>query len=361
MVKKLLVAIIMVISIFTSNIPVKALENSEPITTLSCQYAVAIDAKSGLVLYNKNMDERMYPASMTKVMTVIVALEMMKDTSTTTVITQSDIDTVWETGAYSANFEVGEVVTYEDLLYGAILPSGADATRALANNLCGSQEAFVAIMNELAGELGLKDTHFVTPHGLDEDEHYTTAYELAKIADYALNIEEIAKIVKTKVYTININGYSKNIKNTNELLGYLEGVYGVKTGFTNGANRCLVTSVKRGEMNVICVVLGADTKKDRTQDSIKLIEYSFSNYQMVDLKFMIEDEFDTLVDKAKFSIVKGINNNLTIDLEEFDITLYPVHKEDIKDIKIETELRENLIAPVYKNDKIRKSYIKNRR
>lgn len=214
-------------------------------------------------------------------------------------------------------------------------------------------------MNKKAEELKLKDTHFVTPHGLDEDEHYTTAYELAKIADYALNIEEIAKIVKTKVYTININGYSKNIKNTNELLGYLEGVYGVKTGFTNGANRCLVTSVKRGEMNVICVVLGADTKKDRTQDSIKLIEYSFSNYQMVDLKFMIEDEFDTLVDKAKFSIVKGINNNLTIDLEEFYITLYPVHKEDIKDIKIETELRENLIAPVYKNDKIRKSYIKN--
>ena len=216
-------------------------------------------------------------------------------------------------------------------------------------------------MNKKAEELKLKDTHFVTPHGLDEDEHYTTAYELAKIADYALNIEEIAKIVKTKVYTININGYSKNIKNTNELLGYLEGVYGVKTGFTNGANRCLVTSVKRGEMNVICVVLGADTKKDRTQDSIKLIEYSFSNYQMVDLKFMIEDEFDTLVDKAKFSIVKGINNNLTIDLEEFDITLYPAQKEDIKDIKIETELRENLIAPVYKNDKIRKSYIKNRR
>lgn len=214
-------------------------------------------------------------------------------------------------------------------------------------------------MNKKAEELKLKDTHFVTPHGLDEDEHYTTAYELAKIADYALNIEEIAKIVKTKVYTININGYSKNIKNTNELLGYLEGVYGVKTGFTNGANRCLVTSVKRGEMNVICVVLGADTKKDRTQDSIKLIEYSFSNYQMVDLKFMIEDEFDTLVDKVRFSILKGINNNLTIDLEEFDITLYPVHKEDIKDIKIETEVRENLIAPVYKNDKIRKSYIKN--
>lgn len=215
-------------------------------------------------------------------------------------------------------------------------------------------------MNKKAEELGLKDTHFVTPHGLDQDEHFTTAHELAKIADYALNIEEINKIVKTKSYTVTINGYSKNITNTNELLGVLDGVYGVKTGFTNGANRCLVTSVKRGEMDIICVVLGADTKKDRTRDSIKLIEYAFSNYQMIDLKYMIEDEFDTLVDKSKFVINKGINNNLKIDLEENDISYYPVHKEDVKDIKIEIELRDKLEAPVYQNDNIRKIDYKNR-
>ena len=119
--------------------PLQALENSADIG-LTAQYAVAIDAKSGLVLYNKNMDERMYPASMTKVMTTIVAIEMIKDFNATTVITQSDIDTVWETGASSANFEVGETVTYNDLLLGAILPSGADATRDLANNLCGVKE-----------------------------------------------------------------------------------------------------------------------------------------------------------------------------------------------------------------------------
>ena len=214
-------------------------------------------------------------------------------------------------------------------------------------------------MNKKAKELGLKDTHFVTPHGLDEEEHYTTAYELAKISDYALNIKKIEQIVKTKAYTVSINGYAKNITNTNELLGYLEGVYGVKTGFTNGANRCLVTSIKRGDMDVICVVLGADTKKDRSRDSVKLIEYTFANFQMVDIGFMIQDEFDNLVDIAKFNIIKGIDNNLNIDLEDNNVTLYPVNKDDIKDIKIETELKNELQAPVHKDDKIRETYCKN--
>lgn len=237
---------------------------------------------------------------------------------------------------------------------------GNDAAIALAEYVAGSVEEFANLMNKKAEELNLKDTHFVTPHGLDEEAHYTTAYELAKIADYAMNIKEIEQIVKTKSYTVNINGHSKNINNTNELLGYLEGVYGVKTGFTNGANRCLVTSIKRGEMNVICVVLGAETKKDRTKDSIKLIEYTFSNFQMVDLKYMIEDEFDMLAEKSKFDIIKGINNNLKIDLEKNNITYYPVNKNDVKDIKIEIEIKNSLEAPVYTNDKLRNVRSKDR-
>lgn len=142
--------------------------------------------------------------------------------------------------------------------------------------------------------------------------------------------------------------------------GYIEGVYGVKTGFTNGANRCLVTSVRRGDMDLICIVLGADTKKDRGRDSIKLIEFIFSNYQMVDIEFMIEDNFDSLVDITKFEIEKGINNNLKIDLEENDIGLYPVYKENIKDVYVETEIKKNLVAPVYKNDVLRTGNCKNR-
>lgn len=121
------------------------------------------------------------------------------------------------------------------------------------------------MMNEKAKELSLKNTHFVTPHGLDETEHYTTAYELAKITDYALKNEKFRKIVNTKTTTISINGVPKEISNTNELLGNLNGVDGVKTGFTNNALRCLVTSTSRNGHQIICVVLGADTKKIRTR------------------------------------------------------------------------------------------------
>ena len=232
---------------------------------------------------------------------------------------------------------------------------------ALAEYVAGGISEFAELMNKKAEELGLKDTHFVTPHGLDEEEHFTTAYELAKITDYALKNEEFEKIVKTKSYTVNINGNFKNINNTNELLGYVKGVYGVKTGFTNGANRCLVTSIRRGDMDAICVVLGADTKKLRGADSIKLIEYAFANFQMIDIGFMIHDNFDNLCDISKFNIYKGVSNDLKIDLEKSDISLYPVNKEDVKDVRVEVEIKKDLIAPIQKNDVIRKNDSKNRR
>lgn len=120
-------------------------------------------------------------------------------------------------------------------------------------------------MNAKVKELGLTTTHFVTPHGLDEPEHYTSAYELALITDYALHNKKFANIVATKSYNITINGIPRTIGNTNELLGNLSGVDGVKTGFTNNAGRCLVTSTTRNGHQIICVVLGADTKKIRTR------------------------------------------------------------------------------------------------
>lgn len=306
----------------------------------------------GKALYGKSENKRCKMASTTKIMTAIVVTENVKNLNEKVKISSKAAGT----GGSRLGLHTNDEITVKDLLYGLMLCSGNDAAVALAEHIAGSVEEFANLMNKKVEELRLKDTHFVTPHGLDENEHYTTPYELAKISDYALKIKEIEQIVKTKSYTVNINKSPKNINNTNELLGYLEGVYGVKTGFTNGANRCLVTSIKRGEMNVICVVLGADTKKDRTKDSIKLIEYAFANFQMIDLKYMIEDEFDSLVDITKFNINKGINNELQIDLEDNNITLYPVKRENIKDIKIETEINTNLISPVHKNDKIRKTY-----
>lgn len=209
-------------------------------------------------------------------------------------------------------------------------------------------------MNQKAGELGLENTHFVTPHGLDENEHYTTAHELAKIANYALKNEEFAKIVRTEEYTVTINGRPKSISNTNELLGYLNGVYGIKTGFTNGANRCLVTACKRGDLDIITVVLGADTKKDRTKDSIKLIEYTFKNYQMVDLGYMLHEEFNKIVENTQFNIVKGITNDVELILEENNIANYPIKKDVIKDIFVRSNIETNQEAPIQEKAKLGK-------
>ena len=216
-------------------------------------------------------------------------------------------------------------------------------------------------MNDKANNLGLKNTHFVTPHGLDEEEHYTTAFELALITDYALNIEKIKEVVKTKTYTVNINGYPKIINNTNELLGYLKGVNGVKTGFTNKAGRCLVTSVDRNGFNIITVVLGSDTKKIRTRDSIKLIEYIYSNYELIDLKDQINSKFAdwSNINKNRIHIKKAKNRYVSIKLQELNCLQYPIKKENLKDINIEIKnIKTHFDAPVYENTKIAALYVK---
>ena len=210
-------------------------------------------------------------------------------------------------------------------------------------------------MNKKALELGLKNTNFVTPHGLDNESHYTTALELAKITDYALNIDIFKEIVKTKNYTVIINGYPKNISNTNELLGYLNGVNGVKTGFTNGAGRCLVTSIERDGLNIITVVLGADTKKIRTKDSINLIEYIYSNYEIVNLENLIKEEYNKWleINKNRIEIYKGKKVKVSVKLDDYKYKIYPVKKEEIKDIIVKTQNTKLCFeAPLWQNQEV---------
>ncbi len=215
-----------------------------------------------------------------------------------------------------------------------------------------SVENFVSIMNEKAKQLGLSNTHFVTVNGLDADEHYTTAVELAKLTDYALKNNKFKNIVGTKNYTVTINGYGKAIDNTNELLGYLDGVYGVKTGFTNGANRCLVTSIKRGNMDIISVVLGADTKKDRTKDSIEIIEYAYANYKIVDVTQNIEKAFNEWKKQNEIEIIKGVSKYVDIELSECKNKIIPIKNENIKDIEINIDSIKIANAPISKGEKI---------
>lgn len=231
--------------------------------------------------------------------------------------------------------------------------SGNDAAVALSEFISGSVESFAELMNLKANELGLKFSHFVSPHGLDSDEHYTTAYDLAILTDYALKNPVFAKIINTSNYSITINNYSKSLHNSNELLGYLDGVYGVKTGFTNGANRCLVTSCKRDNLDIICVVLGCDTKKDRTLDSTNLINYIFNNFSVVNFKNLIEKNFEDWEKNSstKFKIDKGTSSslNLKLNFEEIPYENIAINNSNINNISTPIYTDFEFIAPLNEN------------
>lgn len=225
------------------------------------------------------------------------------------------------TGGSRLGLSTDDEITVESLLYGLMMVSGNDAAVALCEFIAGDISSFAAMMNQKANDLGLTSTHFTSPHGLDQDDHYTTALELALITNYALKNETFRKIVNTQSCTITIDGNSKTLHNTNELLGYLDGVYGVKTGFTNGANRCLVTGCRRGNLDIICVVLGCDTKKDRGLDSIKLINYVFDNFSVINVREILNRDFSKwqTQNSSFFIINKGSIQNVELYLNENQI------------------------------------------
>ena len=320
-----------------------------------CQYfGVMIGERRCLSFENKIQNENVKKAmaSTTKIMTAMVVIQNTNLNNTVEISKKAA-----GTGGSRLGLKAGDKITVKDLLYGLLLRSGNDCAVALAEYVAGSVQEFSNLMNQNAQMLGLNNTHFVTPHGLDEEEHYTTAYELAILADYALNNELFAQIVNKKSYTININKNSKTLNNTNELLGNLNGVYGVKTGFTNGAGRCLVTSIKRGNLDVICVVLGADTKKDRTRDSAKLIEYTFNKYKEIDIKEKIKESFEKWneINGNRINIEKGESSKLELTLNDKDkIFTYPIEKGTEDNINIEINANLNLKAPVLENTNIGK-------
>lgn len=322
--------------------------SSQDFSTLSlnARSCIVLDRLSKKVLYGKNEYNKVKMASTTKIMTAIVILENC-DLNQTVEISKKAAGT----GGSRLGLKTGDKITVRDLLYGLMLRSGNDAAVALAQTAGGNIEGFSNLMNAKAKELGLSHTHFESPHGLDSDEHYTTAYELALLSDYALKNSTFTQIVGTKNCTVTINGYPKNLNNTNELLGVLNGVYGIKTGFTNGANRCLVTACKRNNMDIICVVLGCDTKKFRTSDSIKLIEYTFKNFEYVNIAELIHKKFTDWQNENPnyFQIDKGLHSDLQIRYTNLETPMIPIPKNDISSIKVALHIKPSIEAPIYEN------------
>lgn len=254
-------------------VPTEALPMAPP--SVSAHGALLMNADNGAVYFEKNADKRMGPASTTKLMTALVVLSLCSPTDRFTIPPEA----VGIEGS-SIYLVAGETLSVEELLYALLLSSANDAATALAIGTCGSVESFCAQMNAKADELGLENTHFSNPHGLSDDEHYTTARDLAKIARAVLSNDLLSEIVATYKHTIPFSGEPDRrlLVNHNKLLRSYDGAIGMKTGFTKKTGRTLVSAAERDGMTLIAVTLNAP---DDWRDHAAMLDYGFSTYERV--------------------------------------------------------------------------------
>lgn len=303
-VKRLVVCLICLVAIAT--VICINLRAEEVVT--NAKGAILIDPESGRVLYSKNAGAKLQMASTTKIMSAILTIESGDIDRSFTV----DSEAIRVEGS-SMGLMDGDTVSKRILCYGMLLPSGNDAANAAAVAVSGSVESFVDLMNQKAAELGLSSTHFVTPSGLDDntDMHYSTAEDMAKLTAYALKNEVFREICSTKKISLDLGGRSVELYNTNKLLNTCEGAYGVKTGFTDKAGRCLISACERNGINLICVTLGDSTD---WIDHQALFDYGFSMLERVELggeSYRVptaggpEHEAVLISDKIWFDLEKG--------------------------------------------------------
>lgn len=284
-------------------------------TKISSPSAVVICNESSRILYDKNCKEKRKMASLTKIMTSILLVENCDMDEEITIAKEATL-----IGGSTAGIKANDTITAESLLYGMLLPSGNDCALATAYHIGGNVENFAKLMNQKAQELGLEDTHFDNPHGLDSDTHYTSAYSLALLTKYALTYPKIREVVATKSKYVDLGSFSKQLNNTNALLRTYDKADGVKTGFTNGANRCLVASATDDDLKLIAVVLGSDTSAIRFNDAKTILEETFNKYKLYDISNFLNVYINVPVIKGKienFVFSYSENKKMALTEEEY--------------------------------------------
>ncbi len=326
---------------FTDEEPVNNIDTYESLETsgnnlprVSAGAAIVLDTVSGRVLYEKNAYTRRSIASTTKIMTAIVALENGHD----------DEDVVVSKRAASisgstVHLKAGKTYKLKELLYGMMLRSGNDAAIAIAEHIGGSVELFAEMMNRKAAEIGATNTNFVTPHGLDDPQHYSTPYDLALITQYALKNDEFCRIVGTRNSVFEGN----NITNTNEMLSLYPGADGVKTGYTGQAGRCLVTSATKNNWRIISVVLNCSSRSTRAQSSKTLLDYAFENYR--NCEYMKKGQ-----QVQEITVHKGIKKKIAL-YSDSDITI-PLKPEEVDKIQTVYNLPDIVEAPLKSDSRV---------
>lgn len=333
--KKVISAVLSVLLVFSFSVTVSAEDNAVP--SVSAQSYVLYCADNGKIICSKDENKQMKPASTTKLMTSLIALEEAASGNKKVKFTDEMI-----AEGSSMYLKVGEVVTLKDLASGMMMASGNDAANATAISISGSTEKFAEKMNERAQQIGMKNTHFVTPSGLDDEEHYSTAYDLAVLMSYALENEDFAQLTSQKSATVNfIEPSSKKTtySNHNKLLSLYEYCIGGKTGYTMAAGRCLVSAAKKDGLTLICVTLN---DKNDWNDHISLYDYGFSQYSCYS---SADTEFF-----ADIPCVGGESDTVTVTGEKNASIVIP--SEDKDRVSRKVYIDSFVYAPIKKNEAV---------
>lgn len=331
--KKLSSIILAIILIITpANLAFANNDNSN--INISSKSAILMDVGSGQVLYEKNAHEKLPPASVTKVMTMLLICEAL-DSGKIKIDDQVQVSEIASSMGGSQIFlEPGESQTVDTLLKGIAVASANDACVAMAEYIAGSVESFVDMMNAKAKDLNMKDTHFANTNGLPVDNHYTSAYDIATMSRELLKHDVISKYLTTWMDSVVVGKKqtSIGIANTNKLIKHFQGATGVKTGFTQQAKYCLSASAKRGDTHLVAATLGAETSPERFKDASSLLNYGFANYESVKLCSK-DDKISTLtMEKAESDKVSLVaKEDLTVLIKKGD------SKEFTKKIKVYEE------------------------
>ena len=307
--------------------------------------ALVIDLSTNEILLEKNSTEKTYPSSMTKMMTALVAFEKIKDGSLSLDQEFLISKKAWKMGGSKMFIEVDKRVSVYDLLLGVVVQSGNDASIAIAEGISGSEEIFAIEMNNLGKKIGLTGSNFTNSSGWPDDNHYTTAEDLAKVAQYTIeNHYELYQMYKISDFTY--NGIKQD--NRNPLLYTFEGADGFKTGYTEAAGYGLVGSAERGDRRLILVLNGLESSKSRAQESLRLMDWGFNNFQLVDFykKNEVIQEVDTWLGKED-----------KVDLVALEDISVSIPKAQLSSAKVTVLVEEPIATPIKIGDQIAKLQI----
>ena len=307
--------------------------------------ALVIDLSTNEILLEKNSTEKTYPSSMTKMMTALVAFEKIKDGSLSLDQEFLISKKAWKMGGSKMFIEVDKRVSVYDLLLGVVVQSGNDASIAIAEGISGSEEIFAIEMNNLGKKIGLTGSNFTNSSGWPDDNHYTTAEDLAKVAQYTIeNHYELYQMYKISDFTY--NGIKQD--NRNPLLYTFEGADGFKTGYTDAAGYGLVGSAERGDRRLIVVLNGLESSKSRAQESLRLMDWGFNNFQLVDFykKNEVIQEIDTWLGKED-----------KVDLVALEDISVSIPKAQLSSAKVTVLVEEPIATPIKIGDQIAKLQI----